>query len=160
MHSIDLDAQDIRILNVLQEEARVSNVELSERIHLSASQCHRRLKRLEETGLIRGYAAILDREMAGLSVMAFVSVSLDKHGEDPARAFNEAIMRYPEILECWAVSGESDYLMRVVATDLRRFSNFLMHELLSLPMVAGLKSNILLEKQKATTALPLDHLLE
>lgn len=158
MLAVQLEPQDLRILNALQKNARLTNVELSELVNLSPSQCYRRLKRLEEKGFIKDYAAIVSRRAVGLDVMAFVSVTLDKHGEDPARAFNEAVNRFPDILECWAVSGDSDYLLRVVSTDLRSFSNFLMRDLLGLPMVAGVKSTILLEEEKNTTALPLDHL--
>lgn len=158
MLAVELEPQDIRILTALQANARLTNVELSEQVNLSPSQCYRRLKRLEEKGFIKQYAAIVSRRAVGLDVMAFVSVTLDKHGEDPARAFNEAVNRFPDILECWAVSGDSDYLLRVVSTDLRSFSNFLMRDLLGLPMVAGVKSTILLEEEKNTTALPLNHL--
>lgn len=158
MLTVQLEPQDLRILTALQANARLTNVELSEQVNLSPSQCYRRLKRLEEQGFVKDYAAIVSRRAVGLDVMAFVSVTLEKHGEDPARAFNEAVNRFPEILECWAVSGDSDYLLRVVSTDLRSFSNFLMRDMLSLPMVAGVKSTILLEEEKNTTALPLNHL--
>ncbi|RED54085.1 Lrp/AsnC family leucine-responsive transcriptional regulator [Aestuariispira insulae] len=158
MFTTTLEPQDLRLLNALQENARATNVELSEAVNLSPSQCYRRLKRLEEKGYIKRYAAQLSRRAVGLDVMAFVSVTLEKHGEDPARAFNSAVQRFPEILECWAVSGESDYLLRVVSTDLRTFSNFLMRDLLGLPMVSGVKSTILLEEEKSTTAYPLGHL--
>ncbi|MFH1804536.1 MAG: Lrp/AsnC family transcriptional regulator [Pseudomonadota bacterium] len=154
MHDAGLDDTDRRILRVMQRDARISHVELSEAINLSASQCQRRLKRLEDLGVIDRYVALLDEEKAGFGVMAFVNITLDKHGENPARAFNEAIGRYPAILECWAVTGEADYVLRVVAQDLKSFSGFLMHDLLGLSMVASVKSNILLEKEKFTTALP------
>lgn len=155
MHEIELDQFDRRLLQALQENGRLSHVELSERVHLSASQCQRRLKRLEEFGIIQHYVALLDPDKIGLMVMAMVSVTLEKHGERPAHAFKEAIQRYPQILECWSVTGEADYVLRVVAADLKAFSQFLMHELLSLPLVAGVRSNILLEQLKFTTALPL-----
>ncbi len=155
MRKIELDAADVRLLECLQRRARLSNVELSERVHLSASQCYRRLRRLEEGGVVRGYVALLEREPLGLGVMAFVNVTLEKHGESPAQAFNEAVQDDPEILECYAVSGEADYLLRVVAPDLKAFSDFLMHRLMRLPMVANVRSSILLDELKATTALPL-----
>ena len=155
MRKIQLDAADVRLLECLQRRARLSNVELSEQVHLSASQCYRRLRRLEEGGVVRGYVALLEREPLGLGVMAFVNVTLEKHGESPAQAFNEAVQDDPEILECYAVSGEADYLLRVVAPDLKAFSDFLMHRLMRLPMVANVRSSILLDELKATTALPL-----
>lgn len=159
MQELKLDAADVRLLESLQGAARLSNVELSEQVHLSPSQCYRRLRRLEEAGVVRGYAALLDRERLGFGVVAFVSVSLEKQSEHPAQAFNQAVQDYPEILECHAVSGEADYLLRVVAADLKTFSDFLMHRLLRLPMVANVRSSILLDEVKSTTALPLRQLL-
>ena len=158
MHENDFDSTDLRLLECLQAEARLSNVELSERVHLSPSQCHRRLRRLEHAGLVLGYAAHLDRERLGFGVVAFVNVSLEKQSEHPAQAFNQAVQDLPEILECHAVSGEADYLLRVVAADLKAFSDFLMHRLLRLPMVAHVRSSILLDEVKSTTALPLGRL--
>lgn len=158
VHAENLDAADVRLLDCLQRQARLSNVELSERVGLSASQCYRRLRRLEEAGLIGGYVALLDREKLGLGVMAFVNVTLEKHGEHPAQAFREAVLDEPEILECYAVSGEADYLLRVVAADLKAFSDFLLHRLMRLPMVANVRSSILLDELKATSALPLRRL--
>ncbi len=155
MRKIQLDAADVRLLECLQRRARLSNVELSEQVHLSASQCYRRLRRLEEGGVVRGYVALLEREPLGLGVMAFVNVTLEKHGESPAQDFDKAVQDYPEIMECYAVSGEADYLLRVVAPDLKAFSDFLMHRLMRLPMVANVRSSILLDELKATTALPL-----
>lgn len=155
---LEFDAYDRRLLAAIQDNGRLSNVELAERVHLSASQCQRRLKKLEGAGVIRGYAALLDRREVGLRVMAFVNVSLEKHGTDPAREFSRTIDDFPEVLECWAVSGDSDYLMRVVSRDLESFSNFLLHELLGMPMVASVRSNILLQRIKETTTLPLDQL--
>ncbi|WP_018717942.1 Lrp/AsnC family transcriptional regulator [Arhodomonas aquaeolei] len=157
-HTLAFDTYDRRLLEALQANARLSNVALAERVHLSPSQCQRRLKRLESAGVIRGYATMLDRRRLGLGVMAFVNVSLEKHGTDPARAFAGGIGEFPQVLECWAVSGDSDYLLRVVSPDLERFSEFLLHELLGLPMVASVRSNILLQRLKETTALPLDQL--
>ncbi len=155
MHSLELDRYDRRLLQALQADARLSHVELAEQVRLSPSQCNRRLRKLEALGVIRGYTALLDRSRLGLQVMAFVSVALEQHGRQTAGAFSEAIRHYPQVLECWAVSGDSDYLLRVVAADLEAFSAFLLNELLSLPMVKGVRSSILLQELKSTTALPL-----
>lgn len=150
-----IDPTDRRILQALQENARLSHVELSERVHLSASQCHRRLRKLEEDGVIEGYGARLDPERVGLGVTAFVSVSLGQHGENPAERFAAAIASIPEVLECYSVTGESDYLLRVIAPDLKSFSEFLMHRLMAVPGVTGVKSSIALECLKRSSALPL-----
>jgi Lrp/AsnC family leucine-responsive transcriptional regulator len=151
----ELDSSDLRLLAALQENARLSHVELAERVHLSPSQCQRRLKKLEQQGVIRGYATLLERDKLGLRVMAFVNVTLEKHGENPARDFRHTIAHEEAFLECWSVSGDADYLLRVVATDLKGFSDFLMYRLLRMPMVANVRSSILLEPIKHTTALPL-----
>ena len=155
MQKTDLDGFDRRLLLALQQDGRLSNVELSERVHLSASQCQRRVKRMEEAGVIESYAALLNREKIGLGVMAFVNITLERHGVASAQAFREAIGHCSKILECWSVSGEADYLLRVVAADLKTFSDFLLYELQAMPFVATVRSNILLEQMKATTVLPL-----
>lgn len=153
--SSSLDRIDRRILACLQENARLSHVELSEKVNLSASQCQRRVRRLEDTGVLQGYGARIDAAAVGLGLTAFVSVSLGKHGENPAARFHEAIRAIPEILECHAVTGESDYLLRVTAADLKGFSDFLLHRLMSLPGVDSVKSSVALEPIKARTALPI-----
>lgn len=158
MTSPDLDSLDVKLLAALQRDGRASHVQLSEAVSLSASQVQRRLRRLEAAGLVSGYAALLDAERLGLDVTAFTHVTLERHGERSAAAFHDAMRRLPEVLECWSVSGEADYLLRIVAADLRAFSDFLMHRLLPVPGVASVKSNIALERVKATTALPLGHL--
>ncbi len=155
MHQIEVDRYDRRLLRALQEDGRLTHVELAGKVRLSPSQCSRRLRKLESLGVIRGYAALLDRHKLGLGLMSFVSVSLEQHGRSPASAFGEAVLDYPYVLECWAVSGDSDYLMRVVAPDLESFSNFLLNDLLSLPMVRSVHSSILLRELKSTGVLPL-----
>ena len=156
MQAENLDAMDRKILALLQENARITSAELSERVNLSPSQCHRRWRRLEELGLIKGYAALLDPEKLGLGVEAFVNVTLEKHGADPAHSFVETIGRYPEILECHSVTGEADYVLRVVPLDLKAFSGFLMTRLLTMPEVSNVRSNVFLDELKSTTALPLE----
>ncbi len=152
------DAMDLKILSSLQANARLSNVELSEQVHLSASQCYRRLKRMEDAGIVRGYTTLLEPEALGFGVMAHVNVSLEKHGDNPVQAFSAAIHEYPEVLECHAVSGDADYVLRVVAPDLKAFSDFLMHRLLALPIIATVRSSIFLDELKNTTELPLQNI--
>jgi Lrp/AsnC family transcriptional regulator, leucine-responsive regulatory protein len=150
-----IDDLDKKILDMLQKFGRLSHVELSEKIGLSASQCSRRLTRLEENGTINHYAAILDAAKSGLDVTAFVSVMLEKHGEEEAAAFKRAIEARPNVLECWSVSGESDYMLRVVASSLQSFADWMMRDILSIPNVANVHSTIALDKIKQTTALPI-----
>ena len=154
-HDVNLDQFDRRLLHALQANGRLSNAELAERVFLSPSQCQRRVKKLEELGIIQRYVALLDSDRIGLGVTAVINVTLEKHGESQARAFKEAIERHPQILECWSITGEADYLLRVVAPDLKAFSDFLMRDLLNLPLATSVRSNILLEQVKFTTALPL-----
>ena len=156
MHSIELDAFDRRLLQALQNNSRLTSLELAERVRLSASQCQRRMKKLEDAGVIERYTAVLNRAKTGFAVMAIITVRLEKHGRFPSQEFKEAIDRYPQILECWATTGDCDYILKVVTRDLNAFTVFLMDELLGLPIVASVKSSILLRQLKATTALPLD----
>jgi len=154
-HAVALDRLDIRILEALQQNGRLSNVELSELVHLSPSQCQRRRQKLEETGIVQRYVAQLDPEKVGLGVMALVSVSLDKHSEKIAEQFRSAIIEYPEVLECWGVAGDADYMLKVIAPDLKAFADITLHRLLNLPMVSNVKSNLLLQTLKSTTELPI-----
>lgn len=156
MHPVQLDQYDVRLLRVLQEDGRLTNAELSESVFLSPSQCQRRLKKLEELGVVQRYAAILDRAKIGLGVMAMVSVTLSEHSEESIGVLEKTILQNPHILEGWAVLGEADYVLRVVTRDLDELSNFLLRELLRLHVVDSVKSTILLQQIKYTTALPLE----
>ena len=152
----DLDRFDLKILRCLQEDARLSHVALSEKVALSPSQCSRRLTRLEAAGLIRGYAVQLDPDRLGLGVVALVSISLERHGESSAATFHEAVLGLPEVTECSLVTGDADYLLRVVAPNLKAFSRFVLESLMTLPGVANLRSSIVLEEIKSRAPLPLD----
>jgi len=153
--SVTLDDFDRRILQALQENARLSNVALAERVLLSPSQCSRRLQALEAAGLIGGYHARLDREAVGLGVLAYVTVTLGAHGEDRARAFHDAVVAMPAVLECQLITGDGDYLLKVVAADLNAFSRILTDELMRLPGVSNLRSNIALTAIKDSAVLPI-----
>lgn len=155
--SFQFDEYDLNILTELQRHGRLTNSELSARVFLSPSQCLRRVRRLEQSGVIRAYSALLEPGAVGIGIQAFVQVTLGKHGKDPARSFAEAIRDWEEVLGCWAITGDTDYLMRVVAPDLPDFSDLVLKRLLSLPSVVSVKSSILLEELKGTTILPLKH---
>ena len=154
MHDTDLDIADRRILGELQRNGRASTVELSEHVHLSPAQCHRRQKRLEEGGLIRRYVGELDPDKLGYRVIAFVNVTVANGPYKQPRKFQQAIAGIDEIQECHTVTGEADYVLKVVATDLKAFSNFLM-ERLSRFDVVNTTSMVSLEVLKQTTALPI-----
>ncbi len=150
------DDYDLRLLKALQRDSRLTHQELSDHVHLSASQCQRRLKKLEESGVISQYVTVLDRELSGFDVVAMVNVSLKNHGRKSQLAFSQEISMHSEILECWAATGDSDYLLKVVAEDLKAFNIFLMDVILNMPTVETVRSNILLQELKYSTALPLD----
>ena len=152
-----LDRYDRILLKTLQENGRASNVELSEKANLSPPQCYRRVRRLEADGIIRGYAAQVAPAAIGLGVVAFVSLTLDREQFKQVRQLEQAIRQFPEILECYTISGDFDYLLKVVATDLKSFSNFLTDRLMQVPGVSGVRSMVCLEEIKQPGALPLDH---
>lgn len=152
-----LDRYDRILLQTLQENGRASNVELSDKASLSPPQCYRRVRRLEGDGIIRGYAAQVAPAAIGLDVVAFVSLTLDREQFKQVRQVEQAIRQFPEILECYAISGDFDYLLKVVATDLKSFSNFLTDRLMQVPGVSGVRSMVCLEEIKPPSALPLGH---
>lgn len=146
---------DLRILQVLQTEGRIANVELAERVGLSPSPCLRRLKQLEASGFIRGYAALVDRKRLGFGVEAFVQVSLERHQDRFDKAFRKAVLSHPEIVGCYVTTGEMDYLLHIVARDLEAYGRFTLEVLLKMPGVKDSKSSLVLEVVKDSTALPL-----
>lgn len=152
----NLDRYDQILLSVLQKNGRASNVELSEAASLSPPQCYRRVRRLETEGVIRGYVAQVDPAALGLGVMAFVSLNLHREQSRQARQVEQAIRQFPEILECYTISGDFDYLLKVVAADLKSLSNFLTDRLMQVPGVAGVRSTVCLEEIKPASPLPLD----
>lgn len=150
-----LDEFDIRLLNALQGNSRLTSIELSQVVHLSPTQCQRRLKKLEESDVICSYSAIIDRERVGFEIIAIINVSLGNHSHYPVDDFKQLVNTHPEVLECWTMIGEYDFMLKVVAKNLNDLTNFMMKELLDMPIVANIRSNILLQQIKMTTALPL-----
>jgi Lrp/AsnC family leucine-responsive transcriptional regulator len=153
-----LDEIDTRIVTVLQQDGRLTNVELAARVGLSPSPCLRRVKRLERNGIIGAYRAMLERQRVGLGLTVFVSVKIEGHANVHAEAFDHAIMAMPEIVACHIVAGEADYLLEVVVPDLEHYQRFLLGRLLNLPIVKEVRSNIAIQTLKAGAPLPLDHL--
>jgi Lrp/AsnC family leucine-responsive transcriptional regulator len=160
MPNPDLDAIDRRIVAALQADGRLTNVELADTAGLSPSPCLRRVKRLEQDGVIEGYRAVLGRERIGLGFTVFVGVKIDGHADDRADDLQAAIVNMPEVVAFHMVSGESDYLLEVVVPDLARYQRFLLDKLLSMPLVREVRSNIAIQTLKAGAPLPLDHLAE
>lgn len=158
MPKADLDAIDRRILAKLQEEARISNVDLAREAGLSPSPCLRRVRGLEERGVIRGYVTVLDQTAVGLPVSVFVSVSLERQIERALEEFETAVSSWPEVLECYLMTGDADYLLRVVVPDLSAYERFLMDRLTRVPGVSSIKSSFALKQVSSRSALPLTHL--
>src|SRR6202158_6295161 len=154
----DLDPADCRIVAELQANGRLSNVELADKIGLSPSPCLRRVKRLERDGYIEGYRAALRRDRIGLGFSVFIGVKIDGHTNERALAFEKAVLEMPEVIACHLVSGESDYFLEVVVPDLGDYQRFLVGELLNLPIVREVRSNIAIQTLKAGAPLPLAHL--
>lgn len=157
-----IDKTDKKILAVLQANGRLSNQEVAELVSLSPSPCLRRIRNLEESGVIRQYVALLDAEKIGLGLLAYVNVRLEKHsdaavvGKRSSRTdFAASVSGWPEVVACYAMTGEMDYLLRVHVEDMEHFSHFMMETLLKHPAVLDVKSSFALQRIKDTTALPL-----
>ncbi|WP_310738603.1 Lrp/AsnC family transcriptional regulator [Piscinibacter sp. HJYY11] len=156
MPHIPLDLIDRKILKALQADGRASNVELAAQVHLSAPQCFRRVRALEERGVLRGVRAMVEPEALGLGVMAYVSLNIDGGQFGRVREIEADIRAFPQILECHTVSGDSDYLLKVVARDLKSLSQFLTDQLMQVPGVDDVRSMICLEEVKPPSPLPVD----
>jgi DNA-binding Lrp family transcriptional regulator len=153
-----LDRYDIAILRELQREARLSNIDLAARIGLSAAPTWRRVRRLEEQGVITGYRAEIDRRCIGLGVLAFVRVDAERSGGDAMRALEQRIRALPEVISCHYISGAGTFELEVMATDLDAYSRFSVDTLLNLPNVKDIHTSFSLGEVKAGAALPLGHL--
>ncbi len=156
MDDLLLDAQDLALLVRLQRDGHATNQALGELLHLSASQVSRRIQRLETLGVIRAYVALLDPALLSLNVRAFTHVTLARHGGQEGQDFELAVGQVPEVLDCYAIAGEADYLLQIVATSLEELSQSVLQRLTRLPGVVNVRSSIVLDRIKASTELPLD----
>ena len=153
---MELDRYDRQILAVLQQEGRISNQELAERIGLSPSPCLRRVRTLEESGLIVGYRALLDAKKLGLSLMALIGISMDQHTPERFANLESAIADIPEVLECLLITGQqSDYQLKVVVGDMDGYQNLLLNKITRIPGVTGVHTSFVLRKVVDRTAMPL-----
>jgi DNA-binding Lrp family transcriptional regulator len=150
------DHFDHAILNILQAEGRISNVVLAERVNLSESACLRRVRALEESGLIRGYAALVDQAALGLPGNVFVNITLEHQDLADLNAFEQAIQKIPEVMECYLMTGEHDYLLRVVVSDINDFERVHRNDLTQLPGVSRVSSSFALRTVRKTNELPMD----
>ena len=155
MTQAELDRTDVLLLAALQRDGRLSNAELAERVHLSASACLRRVQRLEREGVIAGYRAQVDPERLGLGLQAFVRVQLSRHDAASVAAFSDLVNGWDEVVACHALTGEMDYLLHVVVRDLEHFSRLLLDRLLNDAGVADVNSSFVLRTVKASGGVPL-----
>lgn len=151
---VRLDEIDRKILRLLQADCRLTMLEIAERVGLSASPCHRRIKIMEDAGLIKGYVALVDQRRLGLPVSVFVSIKLERQREKDLEAFSKAISRWPEVLECYLMTGHRDYLLRVVVEDLQAYEKFLKQKLTLVPGIASIESSFALDQIKYSIAVP------
>ncbi|MBT8151038.1 MAG: Lrp/AsnC family transcriptional regulator [Gammaproteobacteria bacterium] len=155
----ELDRTDLRILQALQQDSSISNLELAELVGLSPTPCGRRVKRLEEVGVIRKQVALLDPKALGLSLTAMISISMDRHTPERFEQFERAVQNMPEIVECSIVTGQAaDYLLKAVLPDMEHYEAFLLGKLTRIDGVTGVHSSFVLRKIVDQTALPLTHL--
>ena len=152
---VTLDHIDIAILDRLQADARLSNVELAKAVNLTPTPCFNRVKALEAAGLIRSHVTLLDPEVLGLRLNVFIQVSLEKQREDALSEFERAVSSRPEVMECYLMTGDSDYLLRVVVADIRELERFIVTSLSKIPGISNIRSSIALKQVRYKTALPL-----
>ncbi|NKC14281.1 MAG: winged helix-turn-helix transcriptional regulator [Gammaproteobacteria bacterium] len=154
----ELDRIDRRILALLQDNARMTNAELAQAVGLSPSPCWRRLRALEERGVIRAYVTLLNPHAVDLAVSVFVNVSLERQVENNLERFEAQVATRPEVMECYLMTGEADYLLRVVVPDLHAYERFLLEHLTRIEGVSNIRSSFALKQVRYKTALPLEHL--
>jgi DNA-binding Lrp family transcriptional regulator len=152
---ISMDRTDLKILDALQQDGRQSNQALADQVGISTAACWRRVRALEEGGVIQRYAALLSRPKLGLDLCAFVHISLARHVQESTVPFEQAVMERPEVMECFATTGDADFILRVVTTSIEAFDKFLEQFLFGLPQVSQVRSNIALRELKMDTALAL-----
>lgn len=154
--SLRLDRTDVRILELLQANARISNLDLAAAVGLSPTPCSRRVKQLEDSGLIRGHVTLLDDSMLGLKLTAMIGITMDRHTPDRFENFERCISAFPEVVECSIVTGQSaDYLLKAVVPDMEHYEEFLLGRLTRIDGVTGVHSSFVLRRIIAKTALPL-----
>ncbi|MFC0278427.1 Lrp/AsnC family transcriptional regulator [Falsigemmobacter intermedius] len=150
-----LDLIDRRILTELQKDARVSNVQLAARVGLSPSPCLARVRRLEQEGYLKAYVALVSPEALGLSITVFIQVSLEMQHKEALRTFETRVTELPEVMECYLMTGDSDYLLRVVVPDMEALQSFIMQDLTEIPGVRNIRSSFALRQVSYKTELPL-----
>jgi Lrp/AsnC family transcriptional regulator, leucine-responsive regulatory protein len=150
-----LDRHDVLLLSELQRDARQTVQQLAEAVGLSSTPCWKRVKEMESAGIIRGYTALVDREKVGLSLCVLAEVNLTRHNEDDVRRFEQAVATAPEIVSCYATTGQADYVIKVLVPDIKSYETFLHETAFKLPGVTHVRSSVVLKEVKAETGVPL-----
>lgn len=151
-----LNARDIEILQLLQRDASLTSTDIAKRLNLSQSPCWRRINHIEQEGLIRRRVAVLDREKLGMDVVVFATVNLSAHGRQNLDEFEEQISAFPEVVECYTMTGIWDYMLKIVTRDVHHYERFIRNHLLAMPLIREMHSHIAVTEIKNTTELPLD----
>lgn len=154
--SISLDRYDRQILTILQEDGRISNQQLADQVGLSSAACWRRVKALDEAGVLKKHTTLVDPEALGYDLCVLIMVTLIRHQQDHATEFQEAVASYPEVLQCFAVTGDADYMLRVVIQNMAAYDRFLNEKIFNLPGVSQVRSNFVLREVKNETAIPVE----
>ena len=152
----EISPADLRILKQLQGSGRMTNQELAEKVGMAASPCWRRMKQLEDSGIITGYQANIDRKKIGLGLLAFIRVKIDSHSEEDAQRFELQVGALPSVIACYAIAGDADFLLQVVAKDLDSFSSFAMEVVRRLPGIKEMQTSFVLREVKPLDVLPLE----
>ena len=153
---MELSATDINILAILQQDASLTAAEIAERVNLSPSPRWRRINRLEKTGVIEKKVALLDAEKLGLGLVIFSRISLSKNDENSLHIFEERVRQFPEVVECYTVTGSADYFLPILTRDIKHYDRFLRQQLIQVPLVRDVNSNVAVTQIKYTTELPLE----
>ena len=156
MSASEISPADLRILKQLQGSGRMTNQELAEKVGMAASPCWRRMKQLEDSGIITGYQANIDRKKIGLGLLAFIRVKIDSHSEEDAQRFELQVGALPSVIACYAIAGDADFLLQVVAKDLDSFSSFAMEVVRRLPGIKEMQTSFVLREVKPLDVLPLE----
>jgi DNA-binding Lrp family transcriptional regulator len=152
----DLDRHDVLLLTELQRDSRQTVQQLAATAGLSSTPCWKRIKEMERRGVIRGYSALIDREKVGLALCVLAEVNLSRHSEDDVRRFEEAVTAFPQIVSCYATTGQADYVIKVLVPEIKRYEAFLHETIFRLSGVTHVRSSVVLKEVKAETRLPLD----
>ncbi len=153
---MNLSATDIKILTLLQQDASLTAAEIAEQVNLSVSPCWRRINRLEKEGVIEKEVALLNAEKLGMGLVIFARISLSQNDEASLHTFEERVRRFPEVVECYTVTGAADYFLKIITRDIKRYDQFLRRHLLQIPQVRDVNSNVAVTQVKYTTGLPLE----